>query len=296
MSGFSNPIIGGGGSLVYPSIHSPGFQTGVTGWSIDKNGDAEFNDVVIRGTFFGVDFIISTAGIFLYSGPPALGNLAISIAPAATTTDPEGNAVQGGGMKIYGASGQAIFLGLVGSISQLIFSTGASFEKTAGNVAAGITGAGTSQAMELLISGPQGSHAGQQDWAQIVLVSGTNGSGAGALGSLLYVDTSGTPHAVLDWDSTGVQLTTLTASGTINGVPLAQGGDPGAESLTPGAAFGAPPTGTATQASSFAAGSPALSYLAAVETSYNLTRSALVDLIGRYNSLRTQLIASGVIA
>jgi hypothetical protein len=49
MSGFSNPIVGGGGALVYPSIHSPGFQAGVTGWTIRKDGTAEFNGVTIRG-------------------------------------------------------------------------------------------------------------------------------------------------------------------------------------------------------------------------------------------------------
>lgn len=45
--GFSNPLVGGGGGLVYPSIHSPDFVHGVSGWSIDKDGSAEFQDVII---------------------------------------------------------------------------------------------------------------------------------------------------------------------------------------------------------------------------------------------------------
>jgi hypothetical protein len=45
--GFSNPIIGGGGALVYPSIHSPNFVNGVSGWSIDKDGNAFFNSVTL---------------------------------------------------------------------------------------------------------------------------------------------------------------------------------------------------------------------------------------------------------
>lgn len=49
MGGFGNPIIGGGGSLVYPSIHSPNFQTGVMGWTINKDGSAEFSSAIIRG-------------------------------------------------------------------------------------------------------------------------------------------------------------------------------------------------------------------------------------------------------
>lgn len=47
MTGFSNPIIGGGGSLVYPSIHSPNFVHGSSGWSINKDGSAEFQNVVL---------------------------------------------------------------------------------------------------------------------------------------------------------------------------------------------------------------------------------------------------------
>lgn len=47
--GFANPIIGGGGALVYPSIHSPNFVPGIAGWSIDKNGAAQFDDLIING-------------------------------------------------------------------------------------------------------------------------------------------------------------------------------------------------------------------------------------------------------
>lgn len=50
MVAFSNPITGGQGALVRPAIKSPNFLTGVSGWSIKKDGSAEFNNVVIRGT------------------------------------------------------------------------------------------------------------------------------------------------------------------------------------------------------------------------------------------------------
>ena len=57
MSGFNNPIIGGGGSLVYPAIHSPNFvQTPLQGWSIDKNGNAYFGSLTLSGTFDGNDY------------------------------------------------------------------------------------------------------------------------------------------------------------------------------------------------------------------------------------------------
>lgn len=67
MSGFNNPIISGGGSLVYPSIHSPGYESGVQGWTVNADGSAEFNSLTLRGTFNGLDYVINSAGIFFYS-------------------------------------------------------------------------------------------------------------------------------------------------------------------------------------------------------------------------------------
>jgi hypothetical protein len=90
--GFSNPLVGGGGALVYPSIHSPSFVHNVSGWTINKDGSAEFNNLTVRGTFFGLDFIINSNGIFIYSGAPATGNLVGSWCPVAVANDGFGNA------------------------------------------------------------------------------------------------------------------------------------------------------------------------------------------------------------
>lgn len=46
---FSNPILGGGGELVRDNIHSSNYVAGVSGWKINRDGDAEFNDVTVRG-------------------------------------------------------------------------------------------------------------------------------------------------------------------------------------------------------------------------------------------------------
>ena len=46
---FGNPILGGAGALVRQSIHSPDYVPGVSGWTINKDGSAEFNDVTLRG-------------------------------------------------------------------------------------------------------------------------------------------------------------------------------------------------------------------------------------------------------
>jgi hypothetical protein len=58
----------------------------VSGWSINKNGSAEFNNVTIRnGTVIG--------GVFLQysSAIPALGNLVLAFAPMGAGTDSVGN-------------------------------------------------------------------------------------------------------------------------------------------------------------------------------------------------------------
>lgn len=101
MAGFAHDIAGGNGNLVITSVQSPGFVTGVEGWQIRKDGSAEFNDLVIRGTFSGNYFIINTAGFFLYSGPPALGNLVTAIT-SASGTDEFGNTYTGPGIAISG--------------------------------------------------------------------------------------------------------------------------------------------------------------------------------------------------
>ncbi|HUY45613.1 MAG TPA: hypothetical protein VMV92_07785 [Streptosporangiaceae bacterium] len=45
--GFHNPLVGGGGDLVYPEMQSPNFVTGISGWKIAKDGSAEFQDIII---------------------------------------------------------------------------------------------------------------------------------------------------------------------------------------------------------------------------------------------------------
>jgi hypothetical protein len=77
-------------------LRSPNFLAGVSGWTINQDGSAEFNNLTIRGTFFGTDFVISALGVFFYSGVPALGNLIISITPAAGADDGQGNAFLAG--------------------------------------------------------------------------------------------------------------------------------------------------------------------------------------------------------
>lgn len=93
--GFSNSIIGGAAALVRAAIRSPNFQHQVSGWSINKDGSAEFNNETVRGTFNGTNYLINAAGAFFYSGTPALGNLVASVTNSSGT-DSSGNAYLSG--------------------------------------------------------------------------------------------------------------------------------------------------------------------------------------------------------
>lgn len=58
---FSNPVVGGT-TLIRPAIHSPDYVPGVSGWSINKDGTAEFNDVVIRGDLESDNYVPGVSG------------------------------------------------------------------------------------------------------------------------------------------------------------------------------------------------------------------------------------------
>lgn len=73
--GFADPLVDGNGKLIIPAVQSPNFVEGSSGWSIEQNGNAEFNDVVFRGTLEGTEVIFNSAGVFFYNGVPAAGNL-----------------------------------------------------------------------------------------------------------------------------------------------------------------------------------------------------------------------------
>lgn len=84
MSGQSFPQdVVAGTQLVVPSIHSPNYITEVSGWTINLDGSAEFNNLTIRGTFSGTNFIINSSGAFFYSPSEGAGNLIVSIATSA---------------------------------------------------------------------------------------------------------------------------------------------------------------------------------------------------------------------
>lgn len=129
--GYFLGITQGLGQLVIPKIQSPNYVAGISGWAIKKDGSAEFNNLTIRGTFAGSNYIINNSGEFFYSAAPAFGDLVISIANAAgndTFTNP-----YLGGVVLYGPGNSKAVLGwssFVGSIPLLALFPDASWAYT----------------------------------------------------------------------------------------------------------------------------------------------------------------------
>jgi len=89
------------GSLAIPSVFSPNFVHGVSGWSINQDGSAEFNNVIVRGTFSGSNWIANANGQFFYNGTPAANNLVASIIPGTANVLDSFNNVALPGISVY---------------------------------------------------------------------------------------------------------------------------------------------------------------------------------------------------
>lgn len=81
--GFQNPPVGAQGIIARPVFKSENWVSGVSGWAIFKDGEAEFNSL-------GGSFQITSSGIFFYVPSAGIGNLRMSLTNA-DGTDPYGN-------------------------------------------------------------------------------------------------------------------------------------------------------------------------------------------------------------
>lgn len=82
MSGFNNDILGGSSTLIRAAIKSPNFVQNVSGWSVNKDGTAQFNSLTITGGVLdGLNYYIDQTGAFFYNGTPGVNKLSASIVP-----------------------------------------------------------------------------------------------------------------------------------------------------------------------------------------------------------------------
>lgn len=212
---FPNPVAGDGGALILASLHSPNFLHAVSGWSVGQDGSAEFNSITLRGEFAGTNFVITSAGAFFYDGPPAAGNLIISIAPAAGT-DSKGNAfISGIGVYdlVTGDIAQLdagvldVTSGTAGGLGRLLW-TAASLSGIGGSVRniAEVTAVDTSTLQTMVdVIAPTGTQSGA------VVIFGWQPTGAVMLPVSLVLAAAGSGLAIKE--GTGARMGTGTLSG-----------------------------------------------------------------------------------
>jgi hypothetical protein len=203
--GASNSILAGQGTLIRQMIQSPNFVSGVSGWQINKDGSAQFNNLTIRGTFNGTDFTINANGIFFYSGVPAAGNLILALTNSAGS-DAFGN-VYIQGITIGNASGVQVLIEIVSGVQAAIqFPTNATTELVAANMTANNNGSGLLQFLQLVISGPRQNPVGAQDWMQILMNSANAGNTSFASMDFNYIASNQVVHTQVVFDNTGFNI------------------------------------------------------------------------------------------
>lgn len=210
-------ITQGLGNLAIPSVQSPNFITGVQGWQIAKDGSAEFNNLTIRGTFMGTDYIINSTGLFFYSPSEALGNLVLSISPAGGT-GPFGETVQAGNVTYFGGAYLQQHVNNTFGAPADEFVTGVASE--AGHAAlyaiAGNIGLPT-ELIDLWLVGP----ASSSDLAQAAISFNSNtANNTNIAAGILNIITNSVVKQIFYWDTNGVHF--ISGGGTVWAPVLSQ--------------------------------------------------------------------------
>jgi len=203
---FANQVAAGK-QLVRRVLQSAGFVAGVTGWQLQRNGDAEFNDLTARGTIIGATIENSATDPKTSINPDgsititnAAGGVIFDLAAngVMTWSDPAGNPL----VRINPGTATII----VENTSQLRFPTNAAFENQVANLTSDVVGSPPADFAQTVISGPSTTTAGAHDWVQIQLNSAAADNSSSANMEFIYVDTGGTPHLFAHMDSTGFHI------------------------------------------------------------------------------------------
>lgn len=102
---FGQPIVGGI-VLVRPAIQSPDYQPGLSGWSINYDGSAEFNNITVRGTLNVTD--PDGSYVKIYDERPGDGAIIEFHLPTAAGINQTPGFVQTGVDPIFGTKGMSL--------------------------------------------------------------------------------------------------------------------------------------------------------------------------------------------
>lgn len=181
-----NPVVGGT-VLRRAAIQSPNFATGVAGWSVNQDGSAEFNNLVIRN-----GQIISGSALFYSSSPPAAGTLIASVA-AASGTDSKGNAYLQGAATYFAGPPTALAMAMQGDTLQMWTAAtqagpytprGSMFGDASGNL-----NLSSGPGAQVLITSGAGTAVSGALSAGTAVISGTLSAGATTVSGGLTTDT-----------------------------------------------------------------------------------------------------------
>lgn len=215
MSGYANSILGGASNLIRVAIQSPNYVPTASGWTVNKDGTAEFNNLTIRGTFAGLKFIINNLGAFFYSDIPTIGNLIASITSAAGI-DGFGNAYVKG-IATYGANGDTSYVQLLpgsgaSTPARLLVGTGDAIEDRAAEFINFISGSGGGKTLSLLIQSPRVTGAAAAQISELILNSSTADLTTQPNASLLVSDGSNVSDLMLTLSGLSLVGAPLTAT------------------------------------------------------------------------------------
>lgn len=225
MSGFANSIIGGMSKLIRAAIQSPNYVLHTLGWSINKDGSAEFNQLSIYGgTIVGPNYTIDSQGIYFFDNsgflvaqwqpstgiqfytPGGGGHLITSISEQ-NTTDSFGNTIPQG-LVVGLNNGSQILISQVGSNEQITWNmNNAGFT----NPAAFAAPVGGHTYANLVLSGPATTVTGHKDNVFLAFFS-SDGTSSSANLEFSYTDTTGSSHEYAYLDASGLNI----LSGSIN--------------------------------------------------------------------------------
>lgn len=202
---FSNPLAAGL-QLIRQALRSPNYVAGVSGWTINRDGSAEFNNVTIRGLVV----ILSGQSVLMYSGSaPSAGTLIISISPTGGT-DAFGNTYPKG-INIGGAGNPGVSAGFTGSNGFLYFPGVVPNVHLDANLEINHLGSGTAEQSFLTLSSAQ--DATQMDYVALNMVaSSADGTGLPKI-TEAYVDSSSVIHGMRAMGIAGIaDIGTITAT------------------------------------------------------------------------------------
>src|SRR5882762_8886105 len=171
-----------GDTLVAGSIHSPNYATGSSGWSINRDGSAEFQNVLVRGTITGSTIIGSTiiGGDFRSTNyVPGTSGFDLN----STTNQIEINT----GFRVGGATGQHITLGISGANTTMQLFTGIAAETAPAAIGVTTVTQGAIVTPDVIFQSAQ-----MGDGATVIGLLPATGTGAGDFRAQIAMGTLGT--------------------------------------------------------------------------------------------------------